>query len=159
VKIFKKYFPVLSYPILAIRCYCEIFNSLLKHNKMTAQENALNWFEISVTDIKRASKFYETIFGIELQPQEMMGMQMAFFPADMTGKVSGGLVHGPMHKPSADGAKIYLNGNPDLQNALSKIEGAGGKVLMPKTKITDDIGYMAFFSDTEGNTVALHSNK
>ncbi len=126
---------------------------------MTAQENALNWFEISVSDISRAKKFYETIFDIQLLEQEMMGMKMAFFPGDMTGKVSGSLVEGPMHKPSADGAKIYLNGNPDLQNALAKIEGAGGKVLMPKTKITDEIGYMAFFADTEGNTVALHSNK
>jgi uncharacterized protein len=127
---------------------------------MTAKENALNWFEISVNDIGRATKFYETIFDIQLQQQEMMGMKMAFFPYEnMNGTVSGGLVQGPMHKPSADGAKIYLNGNPDLANALSKIEAAGGKVLMPKTKISDDIGFMAYFTDTEGNTIALHSNK
>lgn len=127
---------------------------------MTAKENALNWFEISVTDINRAVKFYQTIFGIKMEQQEMMGMKMAFFPTeDMNGKVSGGLVQGPMHKPSNDGAKIYLNGNPDLANALSKIEAAGGKVVMPKTKITDEIGFMAYFTDTEGNTVALHSNK
>jgi len=29
---------------------------------------------------------------------------------------------------------------------------------MPKTKIGDDVGYMAFFIDSEGNLVALHSN-
>jgi len=127
---------------------------------MDSTTNALNWFEISVSDIKRARKFYETVFEIEMPVQEMMGMQMAFFPAeDMNGKVSGGLVQGPMHKPSSDGAKIYLNGNPDLSNALGKIEKAGGKVMMPKTKISDDIGYMAFFTDTEGNALALHSNK
>lgn len=127
---------------------------------MTAQENALNWFEIPAGDINRAKKFYETIFGIEMPVQEMMGMQMAFFPAeDMNGKVSGGLVQGPMHKPSADGAKVYLNGNPNLDNALSKVEAAGGKVTMPKTKISEEIGYMAFFIDSEGNGMALHSNK
>ena len=127
---------------------------------MTNKENALNWFEISVSDISRAKKFYETIFGISMDQQEMMGMQMAFFPSEnMNGKVSGALVQGPMHKPSADGAKIYLNGNPDLSDALSKVESAGGKVNMPKTKISDDIGFMAFFTDTEGNNVALHSNK
>jgi uncharacterized protein len=127
---------------------------------MTAKENTLNWFEISVADISRAKKFYETIFGIELREQEMMGMKMAFFPSeDMNGKVSGSLVQGPMHKPSADGAKIYLNGNPDLSNALSKVEAAGGKVLVPKTKISDEIGFMAFFTDSDANTVALHSNK
>ena len=127
---------------------------------MTAQENALNWFDISVTDIKRAKKFYETVFGIEMHETEMMGMKMAFFPAeDMNGKVSGALVESPHHKSSADGAKIYLNGNPDLAIALSKVEAAGGKLMMPKTKITDEIGYMAGFFDTEGNAVALHSNK
>lgn len=127
---------------------------------MDSTTNALNWFEISVSDIKRAKKFYETVFEIEMPVQEMMGMQMAFFPAEeMNGKVSGGLVQGPMHKPSADGAKIYLNGNPDLSKALGKVDAAGGKVTMPKTKISDDIGYMAFFIDTEGNAMAMHSNK
>ena len=127
---------------------------------MTAVENTLNWFEISVSDIQLASKFYESVFDIQLQQSEMMGMKMAFFPsADMNGKVSGSLVEGPMHKPSTDGAKIYLNGNPDLALALSKIETAGGKVTMPKTKISDDVGFMAFFIDSEGNGVALHSNK
>lgn len=121
--------------------------------------NSLNWFEISVSDIGRAKKFYETIFGIEMEESEMMGMKMAFFPYDPTsGKVGGGLVQADMYTPSADGAKIYLNGNPDLNNALSKVEAAGGKVLMPKTQITPEIGYMAFFLDSEGNGMALHSN-
>ncbi len=127
---------------------------------MTDKENSLNWFEISVTDINRAAKFYETILGIKMHQEETMGMKMAFFPYEnMNGKVSGGLVQGPMHKPSVDGAKIYLNGNPDLANALSKIEAAGGKVVMQKTKISDEIGFMAHFIDSEGNNVALHSNK
>lgn len=126
---------------------------------MTAQENSLNWFEISVADINRATKFYETIFGIKMEKQNIMGMDMAFFPAEMgNGKASGGLVKGPMHKPSGDGVKLYLNGNPDLSAALGKVEKSGGKVTMPKTKISDDIGHMAFFTDTEGNTIAVHSN-
>ena len=126
---------------------------------MTSKENALNWFEISASDIKRAKKFYETIFGIEMPEQEMMGMKMAFFPAeDMNGKVSGGLVQSDMHKASAEGTKIYLNGNPNLDTALGKVAAAGGKVVMPKTKISDEIGHMAFFIDTEGNNIGLHSN-
>ena len=126
---------------------------------MDGSVNILNWFEISVSDFDRAKKFYENVFSVKLEPMEMMGMKMAFFPAEnMNGKVSGGLVQGPMHKPSADGAKIYFNGNPDLDVALGKVEGAGGKVTMPKTKISDDIGYMAFFTDTEGNGVAMHSS-
>jgi predicted enzyme related to lactoylglutathione lyase len=127
---------------------------------MTGKENALNWFEIAVNDIGRAKKFYETIFGIQMHQEEMMGRHMAYFPSeDMNGKVSGALVQSTMHKPSSEGAQIYLNGNPDLAHVLDRIEKAGGKVTMPKTKINDVVGFMAFFTDTEGNTVGLHSNK
>lgn len=127
---------------------------------MKTTENALNWFEISVNDIVRAKKFYEKVFDIEMVQEEMMGMKMAFFPTEnMAEKVGGGLVQSEMHKPSMDGTVVYLNGNPDLALALGKVEAAGGKVVMPKTLISDEIGYMAFFLDTEGNKVALHSGK
>ena len=127
---------------------------------MKTTENALNWFEIAVNDINRAKKFYESIFDIEMNLTDFHNMKMASFIADdMTGKVSGALVQSGMHKPSMDGAVIYLNGNPDLDIPLSKIEGSGGKVLMPKTFINENVGYMALFIDTEGNRVALHSFK
>jgi len=127
---------------------------------MDATGNALNWFEISVTDIARAKKFYEEIFSVEMPVQDMMGMKMAYFPADMmNGKVGGSIVESPYHKPSADGVKVYLNANPDMDVILERIGAAGGQVMMPKTKISDEIGYMAGFVDSEGNHVALHSNQ
>ncbi|MEO5593033.1 MAG: VOC family protein [Chitinophagaceae bacterium] len=130
--------------------------------KLSAGTNALNWFKIPVTDSARFKKFYETIFDIKLDTREMMGMEMSFFPNEMqtnTGKVSGSLVKGPTHKPSMDGAIVYLNANPAIQTVIDKVEKAGGKMLMPKTLINDHIGYMAFFADTEGNRVALHAIK
>ena len=126
---------------------------------MNEKVNILNWFEIAVTDIARATKFYEAVFNVKMEQAEMMGMKMAFFPAEnMNGKVSGGLVQGPDHKPSMEGNVIYLNGNPDLGIALGKVEKAGGKILMPKMHVSADIGHMAFFVDSEGNKMALHSN-
>ena len=128
-------------------------------SKMSAETNAVNWFEIPVKDISRASKFYETIFGIKMTPAEMMGMKMAMFPANgMNGRVGGSLVQSKMHQPSENGTVIYLNANPDLQEVLNQVEKAGGKVAMPKTLIDEQTGYMAFFADTEGNSVGLHSN-
>ena len=127
---------------------------------MKSTENALNWFEIAVNDIARATKFYEKVFDIEMRQMDMNGMLMAFFPTEnMSSKVGGGLVQHEMYKPSTDGAVIYLNGNPDLALPLGKIEAAGGKVIMPKTLINEETGYMAFFIDTEGNKVAIHSGK
>jgi predicted enzyme related to lactoylglutathione lyase len=125
---------------------------------MDATTNSLNWFEIPATDISRAKKFYEAIFDLQMPEHEMNGMKMAFFPYEPgSGKVAGGLAQSAMHTPSADGTAIYLNGNPDLDVALDKVESAGGKVIMPKTQIDENIGFMAFFMDTEGNRVALHS--
>jgi hypothetical protein len=33
----------------------------------------------------------------------------------------------------------------------------GGKILMQKKQIAPEVGYMAFFLDTEGNRIALHT--
>lgn len=74
-------------------------------------------------------------------------------------QVGGALVDsGGFHKPSGtDGPLIYLNGNPDVQNVLDKVEVAGGKILVPKTEISTEYGYMAVIIDTEGNRIGLHS--
>ena len=128
------------------------------NERMSPETNAINWFEISVTDISRAKKFYESIFEIQMEEMEMPGMKYAMFPfAPMNGKVAGGLAQSPMHTPGTTGSIIYLNANPDLQNVLDRIEKAGGKITMPKTSIGQN-GFMAFFTDTEGNTIALHSS-
>jgi predicted enzyme related to lactoylglutathione lyase len=122
--------------------------------------NAISWFEIPTTDIDRAQKFYETIFGISLAPMDMPGMKMRMFPLDNPMEGIGGTLvdSGGFHKPSAtEGPLIYLNGNPDVQNVLGKVEAAGGKVTVPKTEISPEYGYMGVFIDTEGNRIALHS--
>ena len=124
--------------------------------KLGPGTNALNWFEISVNDIGRAATFYEKIFDVSLMRMEMMGMKMAAFPSEPPHS-GGALVQSNEHKPSMDGAVIYLNANPDMNDVISKIEQEGGQILMPKTHISDEVGYMAFFKDTEGNRVALHS--
>ena len=126
---------------------------------MEKTANALNWFEIPAKDITRAKKFYESIFNVQMADMpEMMGMKMTGFPAEMgNGKVSGALAQSQMHKPSTDGAVVYLNANPSIQNVIERIEKNGGKVVMPKTQISPEIGYMAFFTDTEGNKVGLHA--
>jgi uncharacterized protein len=90
----------------------------------------------------------------------MMGMKMAMFPFDgAKGTVGGALVQSKMHVPGTTGAVVYLNGNPDLQTVLNRIEAAGGKINMPKTLIDEQTGYMAFIADTEGNNIGLHSNQ
>lgn len=124
-----------------------------------AFNNAISWFEIPATDLDRATKFYETIFGIQLQPLDFPNIKMRMFPlADQMG-VGGAIVDsGGFHKPSAtDGPLIYLNANPDVQLVLDKVEVAGGKIMVPKTEISPEYGSMAVIIDTEGNRIAFHS--
>lgn len=123
-------------------------------------KNAISWFEIPTVDIDRAQKFYETIFGIEMVALDLSPIRMRMFPIDdpMTG-IGGALVHAEgFYTPSvSDGPLVYLNGNPDVQHVLNKVEAAGGKIIVQKTLISPDYGHMAVFQDTEGNRVALHS--
>jgi len=123
-------------------------------------QHAISWFEIPTTDIKRAQQFYETIFGMQMIPMDLPNIKMRMFPLDdMMTQVGGALVDsGGFHKASAtDGPLIYLNANPDVQNVLDKVVAAGGSIMVPKTEISPDYGYMAVLLDTEGNRIALHS--
>jgi len=125
-----------------------------------AFKNAVSWFEIPTQDIDRATKFYETIFKVSLIPLDVQQLKMRMFPLENPmGGVGGALCYNQdFYRPSAtDGPLIYLNGNPDVQNILDRIEAAGGKIVVPKTQISPEYGYMAVFIDSEGNRFALHS--
>ena len=137
-----------------------ITSIFITHQNQINMTNAVSWFEIPVADLARAQKFYETVFGITLTPLDLPNIKMRMFPFDdmMTG-VGGAVVDsGGFHKPSAtDGPLIYLNGNPDVQNVLDKAEVAGGSIMVPKTEISPEYGFMAVIIDTEGNRIGLHS--
>ena len=123
-------------------------------------ENAISWFEIPTTDLDRATTFYESIFRIKVFPLDTPNLKMRMFPIDnMAPGVGGALVYsGGFHTPSAtEGPLIYLNANPDVQIVLDRVPAAGGRVIVPKTQISPEYGYMAAFIDSEGNRIALHS--
>jgi predicted enzyme related to lactoylglutathione lyase len=120
----------------------------------------VSWFEIPTVDIDRAQQFYEAIFATKLIIMDNPGIKMRMFPvADMKNDTTGALVYHPdFYQPALTaGCLIYLNANPDLQMVLDRISANGGEILVPKTQISAEYGFMAVFSDTEGNRVALHS--
>jgi predicted enzyme related to lactoylglutathione lyase len=118
--------------------------------------NALNWFEIPVTDLARAKTFYDQVLQIETREESMTGRTMAIFPYQ-EGGVGGALIVGEPHVPSTQGTIVYLGAGDDLAGALTRAEAGGGKVLMGATHLSDNIGSIAFIQDTEGNRVGLHS--
>ena len=118
-------------------------------------QNRVVWFDIPVNDLERAKAFYSKVFDVELIDNEMGPNKMAMFPFE-PGVASGCIVQGPDFKPSADGSVVYLNGGEDLSVPLSRVEEAGGQVLMDKMSI-GEYGFIAYFLDSEGNKVAIHS--
>jgi predicted enzyme related to lactoylglutathione lyase len=124
---------------------------------MEHTQNAISWFEIPVTDFERAQKFYSAIFDYQMPEMPMGPFRMGFFISDQQSGVGGAIVQGEGYTPSKTGSMVYLNGGSDLSTVLNRVEQAGGKIVVPKTQITPDLGYFATFSDTEGNHVSLHS--
>ncbi|MDY8135337.1 VOC family protein [Aquimarina sp. 2201CG5-10] len=118
------------------------------------------WFEIPVIDMNRAKAFYEKVFDIEISLHEMEGLKMGWFPnKNETGIATGSLISaGEHYKPSQDGILVYFSCN-DVANEIGRVATAGGKVVSDKTQISEEHGYMAYFIDSEGNRIALHSSQ
>ncbi len=120
-------------------------------------KHSINWFEIPVKDFTRAKSFYSQIFDYEM-PEFIIGDEkMGILPHEKDG-IGGAIIETTEFKPSNNGCRVYLNGGDDLSIVLARVEKAGGNILLPKTHISDEIGYFATFIDTEGNTISLHSS-
>jgi uncharacterized protein len=119
-------------------------------------KNLISIVEIPTIDFSRAVKFYQAILDISIEEIDMQGTQMGVFPSDGE-VVSVVLIKSEEYKPTVDGTIVYLNAGDDLQTVLDKIKPNGGKVALPKTEISAEIGFFAMFIDTEGNKLGLHS--
>jgi len=134
-----------------------------KLKKIDSETNILTWFEIPVTDTKRAKKFYETILDIEMVSRVDGNDEAVFFPYNpeviqaTSGRITGVLSRTERNKPSVNGTLVYINASPSIQAVLNKVEPAGGKVIVPKTKMP--AGFIAVIIDSEGNKVGLHAEE
>lgn len=134
-----------------------------KLKKINENTNVLTWFEIPVTDIDRAKKFYETILDIEMVKRTDGNDEAVFFPFNpdivqaTSGRVTGVLSKSERNSPSGNGTLVYINASPNIQAVLDKVEKAGGKIVAPKFLIP--AGFIAIIIDTEGNKVGLHAEQ
>lgn len=123
----------------------------------TTKTNALSWFEIYAADFDRARKFYETILDEPLTLSDMPGGKMAIFAFDQENGIGGAITVVEGCTPGGSGGTIvYLNVDGKLDAVLERIPAAGGKVLRGRMAIPPH-GFIAFFQDSEGNSVGLHS--
>jgi uncharacterized protein len=114
-------------------------------------------FEIPADDAARARKFYKAAFGWQIQEMPEMNYAVVrttavgkdFMPTE-PGAINGGIMEkNPMLK-----TPIITIAVADIDKAAKKIEKEGGKLMVPKQKV-GDMGFSAYFQDTEGNILGL----
>lgn len=125
---------------------------------MTTRKDALNWFELYVTDYDRAKRFYEAILQTPLIDVPSEGARMGIFPHDEKGGVGGSITHRPELVGGPGGTMVYLNVEGDLDGVLSRVAKAGGSTVKGRTSIGEH-GFIGLIKDTESNLVGLHSFK
>jgi uncharacterized protein len=119
-------------------------------------------FEIPADDVPRASEFYRSIFGWNLMDMSGQGMDYTIAmttPVDEEQRpTEPGGINGGMMKRSADvPAPVITIEVAAIDDAMAKIEGAGGSVVQPRQEIPG-MGAFAYFRDSEGNVLGLWEN-
>lgn len=122
--------------------------------------NAINWFEIPAIDLERAFQFYTTILNGNVRKGTFGNGDLILFNVPFaTGEAVGGsIVVRDDLKPTTEGGIIYLNAFGKLSEAVSKVENAGGKVLVPFIDL-GKFGFSTIIVDSEGNKIGLLSNE
>ncbi len=116
-------------------------------------------FEIPFDDGDRTRGFYGETFGWQMVPAPGMSYTMVMTgPSDPEqGPTEPGFINGGMFERSADFPGKALNlviDVPNVDEALRKVEAAGGKTVTEKMPV-GDMGFTGYFTDTEGNLIGL----
>jgi len=115
--------------------------------------NAAVWFDIPVTDLNRAEKFYSAVLNVKME--RIPGMDGFVLP-HAGSDVSGCIFKKDGEHPSSTGILVYMNAQGRLDDAIAKVEPNGGLILKPRHAI-GPYGFCAVIRDSEGNRIALHS--
>lgn len=118
--------------------------------------NPVGYFEIPVTDMNRAVRFYEQLFDHGVERTEIDGYAMALFPQGDGPGASGALACGDVYVPGKAGPVLYFTVG-DLDAVLGRA-GTLGAVLLYDKKDLCDAGWVAEIEDSEGNRIALHQS-
>lgn len=113
-------------------------------------EGKVSWWDIQVTDLAEAQRFYGAVFGWTFQP---MGDTYAV-AAGPGGEPYGGLTTTGKGDVGGRGTRIYFTAD-DLEDVLGKVGASGGTVTTDRTEISPEMGWFAEFTDPSGVTIGL----
>lgn len=117
-------------------------------------------FEIPADNVERAQTFYGKAFGWVVNP--IPGMNYTILRTTASDKdgmpTKPGAINGGLTKRQAPVAQVVITvAVPDIDAALKNIQKLGGSVV-DKKRAVGDMGFSAYFKDTEGNVIGLWQN-
>lgn len=122
--------------------------------------NKVVHFEIPTDDTQRAIKFYESTFGWKINNMPEVGYALAITTEvgdDQAPKEPGSINGGIMKRSDEIKSPVITIDVESIDEHAKKIEDAGGKIIRPKMPVFD-MGFAAYFEDTEGNVIGLWEN-
>jgi len=117
-------------------------------------------FEIPADDVDRAGNFYRQAFGWDVNA--MPGMPYTIVSTTETdeqgrpttpGAINGGMMG---REEPLTGPVITIEVD-DIDAALEQVEALGGSTVLGRQSV-GEMGYTAYFKDSEGNTLGLWQN-
>jgi predicted enzyme related to lactoylglutathione lyase len=121
---------------------------------MKPKANSAVYFEVPGRDMKRATRFYKSIFGFDFGYENIHGNEIALLPFNQTSTgIKGTFAKGEIYQPSKSGELVYL-AVEDRVRAIDRAIENGGKVLLPRNQASD-YGFVAEIEDCEGNRSGL----
>jgi predicted enzyme related to lactoylglutathione lyase len=117
-------------------------------------------FEIPADDLSRAKKFYGSVFGWKMnEVPQMEYVMLGTTESDengmprQPGAINGGMLkrQDPVRHP------VVTIDVESIDDALAKVKKNGGQVVREKLPV-GDMGFTAYFSDSEGNVIGLWQN-
>lgn len=117
-------------------------------------------FEIPADDVGRAEEFYRSAFGWDISSMPDMDYTMvSTTPTDEQGapKDPGAINGGMFQRESSLSTPVITIDVDDIDKALETISTLGGSTVQPKSAVMD-MGFAAYFKDSEGNLMGLWQN-
>ena len=114
-------------------------------------------FEVPFDDGDRARSFYKEAFGWQVMEMPEMGYTIVMTgPSTDSGPTESGFINGGMlsREQAATSGPVVVIDVENIESALEKIGGLGGSTVVGKTPV-GDMGFAAYFKDSEGNTIGL----
>jgi len=119
------------------------------------------WFEIPTNHFNNTKNFYEELFSLRLQEQELFGTVFGIFSSAIESKdtvTRGTLIKGEVYDPKTSRTLLYFKCKFNLDKTLKKAVEFGGSVTKEKTELGNKLGFIAEITDPEGNRIGLHSD-